>query len=135
MFDYAFAPDATQDNVYDEVARPVVSEMLQGTNGTIFAYGQTGTGKTYTMGILDFISSEDAGIIPRALSQIFNHVEDTERMGNDVLVTLSFLQLYRESIQDLLAPGLNYAQSSVDEAIRDLNIREDPRRGFYVEGR
>lgn len=45
VFDYVFDPDSTQDSVYDRIARPVVTDVLKGFNGTIFAYGQTGTGK------------------------------------------------------------------------------------------
>eukprot|EP00605_Chrysophyceae_sp_TOSAG23-4_P003023 GSChrysophyteH1.ASY1.ANO1.3328.1 assembled CDS len=99
IFDYVFPPETLQNAVYERLAMPVVNDVLKGFNGTIFAYGQTGTGKTYTM----------AGIIPRALAQLF-------------------LQLYRETIQDLLAPA---TASSNEE---NLQIREDPRRGFYVEG-
>lgn len=122
-YDYAFNPTVSQDTVFSKIAQPVITEVLNGYNGTIFAYGQTGTGKTYTMGILDFVNSEHAGIIPRALSQIFNFVSSSTTV--DVTVTLSFLQIYRESIQDLLCPSQN------DE---NLLIREDPYKGFYVEG-
>jgi kinesin family protein 5 len=122
QYDYVFGPNASQDNVYERIARPVVTDVLKGLNGTIFAYGQTGTGKTYTMGILQFVDDEHAGMIPRAMDQIFHYV-DTQPAN--VVVTLSFLQLYRETIQDLLVPG------QVDD---NLAIREDPQYGFYVEG-
>lgn len=79
------------------------------------------------MGILETVRDEHAGIIPRAISQIFDHVlrhqEDTE-----IGVTMSFLQLYRETIQDLLAPAASHC------AEENLAIREDPATGFYVEG-
>jgi kinesin family member 5 len=84
------------------------------------------------MGILELISNEHAGIIPRAVAQIFHHVEKQYRhnTGNDIVVSLSFLQLYRETIQDLLAP-INGNSMTTDD---NLAIREDPQRGFYVEG-
>ncbi|RYG70098.1 hypothetical protein EON64_01040 [archaeon] len=126
-YDYVFGEDTTQDYVYDRLARPIVNEVLRGVNGTIFAYGQTGTGKTYTMGILEFVSNEHAGLIPRAISQIFDHVQTTLGTADcDITITQSFIQLYREQIQDLLAPPSAEQDSLV--------IREDPVRGFYVEG-
>lgn len=85
------------------------------------------------MGILEFVNNEHAGIIPRAISQIFEYVECQE--STDVSVSLSFLQLYRETIQDLLSPaaqsGLGGGGGGVEE---NLAIREDPQRGFFVEG-
>lgn len=77
------------------------------------------------MGILEFVNNEHAGIIPRAISQIFEYVEAQDT--TEVSVSLSFLQLYRETIQDLLSPGANAGDDN-------LLIREDPQRGFFVEG-
>jgi hypothetical protein len=131
-FDYAFDSMHGQDHVYDKIARPVVQDVLRGFNGTIFAYGQTGTGKTYTMGILETVNNERAGIIPRALSQIFEHIgaQDTA----EITVTFSFLQIYRETIQDLLAAAASTSPHPVSASDDNLVIREDPARGFYVEG-
>lgn len=124
-FDFGFGSEAGQDEVYETLARPVVQDVLRGFNGTIFAYGQTGTGKTYTMGILEMVNNEHAGIVPRSLAQIFNHVYSTKQA--QCAVTISFLQLYRETIQDLLSPSYTDRQEM-------LSIREDPTKGFYVEG-
>ncbi|KAJ5895656.1 hypothetical protein N7495_007347 [Penicillium taxi] len=101
-FDKVFSPAADQTLVFDEVVSPIINEMLAGYNCTIFAYGQTGTGKTYTMsgdmtdtlGIL----SDDAGIIPRTLYSLFNKLEDT-----DSTVKCSFIELYNEELRDLLS--------------------------------
>ena len=73
FFDYVFGLDSTQQQIYDLVGGPIISDVLRGFNGTIFAYGQTGTGKTYTMGILDRVRDQTAGVIPRALGHIFGH--------------------------------------------------------------
>lgn len=127
LFDYVFSAHAPQDSVYERLARPVVADVMRGYNGTIFAYGQTGTGKTYTMGILESVRDEHAGIIPRALAQLFEHVSAPHNEAADIKVTLSFLQLYRETIQDLLVPAVSANEDN-------LLIREDPQRGFYVEG-
>lgn len=129
LYDYAFDSESNQDNVYDKVARPVVTDVIRGFNGTIFAYGQTGTGKTYTMGILDFVKNKHAGIIPRSLSQIFDWVT-TNRQRVTSTVTMSFLQLYRDTIHDLLCPP----SSAMPHGEDILHVREDPARGFYVDG-
>ena len=77
------------------------------------------------MGILEFVHNEHAGLIPRAISQIFEYVQEhVDGLGDDITVSISFLQLYRETIQDLLAPA---AVGSPEE---NLGIREDPSRGF-----
>ena len=107
VYDYAFGPDAQQEEVFDLIARPVVTEVLRGYNGTIFAYGQTGTGKTYTMGILQAVNSEHAGIVPRALSQVFEYCNAAVAASShgppehrvEISVSLSFLQIYCETIQ------------------------------------
>ncbi|KAK0655536.1 hypothetical protein B0T16DRAFT_424322 [Cercophora newfieldiana] len=92
------------DHVFEEVVRPVLDEMLAGYNCTIFAYGQTGAGKTYTMsgdltesmGML----SDNAGIIPRVLQALFNKLELDEKENS---VRCSFIELYNEELHDLLA--------------------------------
>lgn len=81
------------------------------------------------MGILEFVHDEHAGLIPRAIFQIFEYVQQARKQDDEVNVSLSFLQLYRENIQDLLAPAA--ASGGAEE---NLAIREDPVRGFYVEG-
>lgn len=82
------------------------------------------------MGILETVRDEHAGIIPRAISQIFDHVLQNQSLA-EITVTMSFLQLYRETIQDLLAPASSPFSGGADD---NLAIREDPSTGFYVEG-
>ncbi|KAE8355694.1 P-loop containing nucleoside triphosphate hydrolase protein [Aspergillus coremiiformis] len=105
-FDKVFSAAADQIAVYEEVVLPILNEMLAGYNCTIFAYGQTGTGKTYTMsgdmtdtlGIL----SDNAGIIPRVLYSLFHKLEETEST-----VKCSFIELYNEELRDLLSAEEN----------------------------
>ncbi|PYH91239.1 kinesin-domain-containing protein [Aspergillus ellipticus CBS 707.79] len=105
-FDKVFSAAADQVAVYEDVVLPIVNEMLAGYNCTIFAYGQTGTGKTYTMsgdmtdtlGIL----SDNAGIIPRVLYSLFHKLQDTEST-----VKCSFIELYNEELRDLLSAEEN----------------------------
>ncbi|KAK1752575.1 putative kinesin-like protein bimC [Echria macrotheca] len=104
-FDRVFSPAADQSMIFDDVVKPILDEMLTGYNCTIFAYGQTGTGKTYTMsgdmtstlGLL----SDEAGIIPRVLHALFNKLEIDE---TDNCVRCSFIELYNEELRDLLSP-------------------------------
>jgi Kinesin motor domain len=91
------------------------------------------------MGVLEFIKNENAGIIPRTISRIFKYADQELALyGSVTKVSLSFLQLYRETVQDLLAPlsseTANTSQRSIKTTFEsNLAIREDPTRGFYVE--
>eukprot|EP01137_Pigoraptor_chileana_P032114 Opistho-2@20987 len=144
VFDDCFGPDVTQGSVYERVGRPIVDNVMRGINGTIFVYGQTGTGKTHTMGLLRRLPTDPAlfdggastpsvdreqgstGIVARALWDIFERIgnaSEDEHPGVEWEVTLTFVQLYCESLQNLLDPSVS-----------NLAIREDPRTGFYVEG-
>ncbi|XP_073190968.1 kinesin-like protein KIF9 isoform X3 [Lepidochelys kempii] len=92
--------NASQDSVYDAVARDLVSQALNGYNGTIMCYGQTGAGKTYTMtGATE--SYKHRGIIPRAIQQVFRAVE--ERIDQSITVRMSYLEIYNETLFDLLS--------------------------------
>ncbi|KAH6960621.1 hypothetical protein HG530_004277 [Fusarium avenaceum] len=103
-FDRVFSQAADQNMVFDDTVKPILDEMLAGYNCTIFAYGQTGTGKTYTMsgdmtetmGLL----SDDAGIIPRVLQTLFNKLELEDAEST---IKCSFIELYNEELRDLLA--------------------------------
>jgi len=102
-FDDVFGPMSTQERVYDSAVRPLVRDVLDGMNCTVFAYGQTGTGKTHTMsgahGAECEVLSSEAGVIPRAMSHIFEHLGSKE-LEHTVKVT--YLELYNEDITDLL---------------------------------
>ncbi|OAX81066.1 hypothetical protein ACJ72_04597 [Emergomyces africanus] len=101
-FDKVFSAAADQAVIYEDVVVPILNEMLSGFNCTIFAYGQTGTGKTYTMsGDMDDtlgLLSDAAGIIPRVLYSLFKKLEDMESS-----VKCSFIELYNEELRDLLS--------------------------------
>ncbi|KAK6126368.1 hypothetical protein DH2020_039893 [Rehmannia glutinosa] len=108
-FDKVFGPNAQQKDLYEQAVIPIVNEVLEGFNCTIFAYGQTGTGKTYTMeGECKRSKSgpngelpPEAGVIPRAIKQIFDTLES---QNAEYSVKVTFLELYNEEITDLLAP-------------------------------
>ncbi|CAG9465541.1 unnamed protein product [Pedinophyceae sp. YPF-701] len=123
-FDRVFDQDTTQQVVYEMAARPAVHSTLQGYNAAVIAYGQTGTGKTYTMeGSWD--KGPSRGIIPRSIEEIFTCIQNdiaTEAGRNKYLVRASYLQIYNEVISDLLKPERT-----------NLTIREDRKRGVYVD--
>ncbi|ODN06197.1 Kinesin-like protein KIF3A [Orchesella cincta] len=100
-FDHVFSMISTQADVYNAVARPIVQNVLEGYNGTIFAYGQTGTGKTFTMEGLNEVP-ELKGIIPNSFAQIFTSIAKAAE-GQRFLVRCSYLEIYNENIRDLLA--------------------------------
>ncbi|OJT10569.1 Kinesin-like protein 6, partial [Trametes pubescens] len=114
IFDRVFRNDATQQDVYQGTARPLLSTLLDGFNTTIFAYGATGCGKTHTISGTD----ADPGIIYLTMADLFQEIEDRKDEHNiDVAVT--FLEIYNEEIRDLLSePGTPLPRGG-------LQIRED----------
>ncbi|XP_025832822.1 kinesin-like protein Klp68D isoform X2 [Agrilus planipennis] len=98
-YDAVYDSRSSQQCLYDEMVRPLVASVLEGYNGCVFAYGQTGTGKTHTMeGVVG--DSDMQGIIPRAFEQIWSHINRTT--GVEFLVYARYLELYMEDIRDLL---------------------------------
>ena len=102
-FDKVYDHQTSQERLYETAVAPMVDEVLQGFNCTVFAYGQTGTGKTHTM-TGDMSSPEGAGVIPRAVGHIFRYLDGLSGV-NEFTVKCSFLELYNEEITDLLAMG------------------------------
>ncbi len=122
-FDKIFDMDSTQKEVYDAIAKPAIVSLLDGYNSTILAYGQTGTGKTYTMeGYHKGSFNDSRGIIPRCMEEIFTYIENLSS-DTKFMVRASYLQLYCEMINDLLKAEKE-----------NLNIREDKKKGIYVDG-
>ncbi|XP_053960731.1 kinesin-like protein Klp68D [Anastrepha ludens] len=106
-YDAAYDASASQINLYNEVVFPLVSSVLEGFNGCIFAYGQTGTGKTFTMeGVRG--NNELQGIIPRTFEQIWLHINRTENF--QFLVDVSYLEIYMEELRDLLKPNSKHLE-------------------------
>ncbi|CAH1262778.1 KIFC1 [Branchiostoma lanceolatum] len=100
-FDRVFAPSSSQAEVFEEISQ-LVQSALDGYNVCIFAYGQTGSGKTHTMeGIVEG-NPEQRGMIPRAVEQVFHTAEQLKTKGWEYKITASFLEIYNESLRDLL---------------------------------
>lgn len=138
-FDKVFGPSAQQRDLYDQAVIPIVNEVLEGFNCTIFAYGQTGTGKTYTMeGECKRTKSgpngelpPEAGVIPRAVKQIFDTLES---QNAEYSVKVTFIELYNEEITDLLAPEELSRVACDDKQKKQLPLMEDGKGGVLVRG-
>lgn len=112
-FDKVFQPTTTQSHVFEEISQ-LVQSALDGYRVCIFAYGQTGSGKTYTMegpssprGTMMLDDPDAMGMIPRAVMQIFQTAESLRPKGWKFEMEASFLEIYNESLRDLLSPSTN----------------------------
>lgn len=103
-FDKVFTPSAAQKEVFDDLSE-LIQSALDGYNICVFAYGQTGAGKTYTMQGENTESGK--GMIPRSIELIFSRIAKMALTGWKYEVSASFLEIYNENINDLLNPGSN----------------------------
>ena len=108
--------------IYENLGKRIVGDVMEGYNGTIFAYGQSGSGKTYTMYGPDIFDDMYKGIIPRIVEDIFNYVENADD-NVDFQFKLSVLEIYKEVMYDLLSQQIN-----------DLKIQENPESGIVIDG-
>ncbi|XP_072214281.1 kinesin heavy chain [Excalfactoria chinensis] len=121
VFDRVFPPNTTQEQVYRACAMQIVKDVLAGYNGTIFAYGQTSSGKTHTMeGKLH--DPQQMGIIPRIAQDIFNHIYAMDE-NLEFHIKVSYFEIYLDKIRDLL-----------DMTKTNLSVHEDKNRVPYVKG-
>ncbi|XP_068950760.1 centromere-associated protein E isoform X4 [Petaurus breviceps papuanus] len=116
-FDRVFHTNETTEKVYEEMAVPIICSAIQGYNGTIFAYGQTASGKTYTM----MGSADGLGVIPKAINDIFIKIKEIPE--REFLLRVSYMEIYNETITDLLCDT---------RKMKPLEIREDFNRNVYV---
>ena len=118
-YDKVFPSETNQETIFDQVAKPLISAAFEGINGTLFCYGQTASGKTYTMeGITN---DEDLkGIIPRMMQLVFETI-NSGSSDIEFSVKCQYYQIYNEKIQDL-----------IDTRKTDLAIREDKNKGIWV---
>ncbi|KAJ3611145.1 hypothetical protein NHX12_021161 [Muraenolepis orangiensis] len=120
-FDRVFQSNTTQEEFYNAVAQQIVKDVLDGYNGTIFAYGQTASGKTHTMeGILH--NQDMMGIIPRIVQDIFNYIYSMDE-NLEFHIKVSYFEIYLDKIRDLM-----------DVSKTNLSVHEDKNRVPYVKG-
>ncbi|GMF27381.1 unnamed protein product [Phytophthora fragariaefolia] len=132
-FDYVFSPHDDQQKVYQHTTKFLIHGVLNGFNATVFAYGCTGAGKTYTM----LGTPEEPGIMARTLEDLFRNIErvHADPAGRvQYRVTVSFLEVYNENIRDLLSASSSCSSASTMPTSEFLDLREDPVRGSVVAG-
>ncbi|PSS30648.1 Kinesin-like protein [Actinidia chinensis var. chinensis] len=117
-FDYAFGPDSTNSDVYKRSISSIIAGVVQGLNATVFAYGSTGSGKTYTM----VGTRDDPGLMVLSLHTIFDLIKKDDS-SDGFQVSCSYLEVYNEVIYDLLEKSAGH-----------LELREDPEQGIVVAG-
>eukprot|EP01060_Flectonema_neradi_P027423 TRINITY_DN3702_c4_g1_i1.p1 TRINITY_DN3702_c4_g1~~TRINITY_DN3702_c4_g1_i1.p1 ORF type:complete len:899 (+),score=199.44 TRINITY_DN3702_c4_g1_i1:58-2697(+) len=121
-FDYVFTKEQNTREIYDRVvAGPIVQSCMGGFNATVFAYGQTSSGKSFTM----LGEGKHVGIVPYAVEDMFSIVAEQQRNGKDFVIKCSMLEIYNEQLRDLLAPP---------DSTSTLRIVNSPMRGVYVDG-
>jgi hypothetical protein len=118
-FDHAYDWTVEQSDIYDNCAAGIIENVLEGYNGTIFAYGQTGTGKTHTM--TGGKEEKDKGIMPRSFDDIFKRIEGDSK-ETQFLIRASYLEIYNEEIRDLLSKNPR----------NRLDLHEKTDSGVYV---
>ncbi|KAL2142678.1 hypothetical protein VTI28DRAFT_833 [Corynascus sepedonium] len=121
-FDRVFDMSCKQSDIFDFSIKPTVDDILNGYNGTVFAYGQTGAGKSYTMMGTNIDDDEGKGVIPRIVEQIFTNILSSAA-NIEYTVRVSYMEIYMERIRDLLAPQND-----------NLPVHEEKNRGVYVKG-
>jgi kinesin family protein 11 len=135
LLDQSYGPSTDQMTFFQNAAEGVCNDFLKGFNCTIFAYGQTGAGKTYTMcGKIrdDLTLTAESGIIPRCLKKIFEQKEEDEGEDmKDVILKCSFVEIYNENLKDLLSDGSNDKNLRIFE--QDKTIKIKALEEFYIK--
>lgn len=123
-YDNVFTTHDDNAKVYDSAAKRLVRRVMEGYHGTVFAYGMTGTGKTFSMqGTMT-----SPGVIPLAITDIFSYIRETPH--REFLLRVSYLEIYNEKIHDLLAVPVGGGIGGVQQ--EEIKLREDSKRGVYA---
>lgn len=120
-YDNVFSPYDNNARVYDNAAKRLVRRVMEGYHGTVFAYGMTGTGKTFSMQG----TANSPGVIPLAITDIFSYIR--ENPVREFLLRVSYLEIYNEKIYDLLSQSTPGQQQQ-----EEIKLREDAKRGVYA---
>ncbi|KAG5914548.1 hypothetical protein E4U42_000436 [Claviceps africana] len=121
IYDNVFTTHDHNARVYDHIAKRLVRRVMEGYHGTVFAYGMTGTGKTFSMQG----TATSPGVIPLAITDIFSYIRETP--SREFLLRVSYLEIYNERIHDLL----NMSQGGGSHQ-DEIKLREDSKRGVYA---
>ncbi|RAL15687.1 putative kinesin family protein (KipA) [Aspergillus homomorphus CBS 101889] len=124
FYDNVFSTNDDNAKVYDAAAKRLVRRVMEGYHGTVFAYGMTGTGKTFSMQG----TATSPGVIPLAITDIFSFIRETPH--REFLLRVSYLEIYNERINDLLSAQVSGAPSAAQQ--EEIKLREDSKRGVYA---
>ena len=111
-FDGIFEFDASKEKFYEKTSRPIIEKLFQGYNGGIICYGETGTGKTYTIN----------DIIPQTINQIFEYINDSDADNELFKIDVSIIEIYKEQVNDL-----------IDKQNKNLNLIENKNKKLYID--
>lgn len=124
IYDNVFATHDDNSRVYDHIAKRLVRRVMEGYHGTVFAYGMTGTGKTFSMQG----TASSPGVIPLAITDIFSYIRETP--SREFLLRVSYLEIYNERIHDLLSMSAGGGVGGGPQ--EEIKLREDSKRGVYA---
>ncbi|KAI9772219.1 MAG: hypothetical protein M1840_000968 [Geoglossum simile] len=124
-YDNVFTPHDKNAKIYDSSAKRLVRRVMEGYHGTVFAYGMTGTGKTFSMQG----TTTSPGVIPLAITDIFSYIRETPH--REFLLRVSYLEIYNEKIHDLLTPPVSGTGPNAGQQ-EEIKLREDSKRGVYA---
>lgn len=133
ILDRVFDETTTQETIFDSMVKNAVELVCKGYNATIFAYGATSTGKTFTMFGHESGKQELRGIIPRTCEMLFDVIKNKEETV-DTLIKCSFVEIYQERLRDLLDTRKSWADNLPVEYNPALHIRQHDKKGVYVQG-
>ena len=125
-YDNVFATHDKNQKVYDASAKRLVRRVMEGYHGTVFAYGMTGTGKTFSMQG----TATQPGVIPQAITDIFAYIRETPT--REFLLRVSYLEIYNEKIHDLLSITTGTGVGPGSTQPEEIKLREDSKRGVYA---
>lgn len=139
-FDYVANEHESQEGLFNVIGVPFVNACIDGYNGTILAYGQTGTGKTHTIfgptedstPVSSLVENTDRGLVPRVLQYLWKHIDEVKQLGTDNIIYTCkciFYEIYQEKIFDLLA-----VKNDSSKRKQMLQIHEDKVQGVYIQG-
>ena len=128
-FDFVFDKFSTQNEIFNNSVKFLIDGVVNGFNATVFAYGATGAGKTYTMTGND----NNPGIMPLTLNELFNKIKEFSN-EREYKMKISYLEIYNENIRDLLKFANNNNNFNVNNTINEefLDLREDPLKGIII---
>ncbi|KAK2595246.1 Kinesin-like protein kip2 [Conoideocrella luteorostrata] len=125
IYDNVFTTHDNNARVYDHIAKRLVRRVMEGYHGTVFAYGMTGTGKTFSMQG----TASSPGVIPLAITDIFSYIRETP--SREFLLRVSYLEIYNERIHDLLNMPTGSGVGGAPQQ-DEIKLREDSKRGVYA---